>query len=167
MMTEALGAGGLEIAYGEKREAFCQGLGTDGYKPNEQFFELDAGELYSDNFPHKYAGKLIKILWNSLIRIPPFRYRVIFMRRPRQEIEASCKATFGNVPEEFLNEDFDYVLDRAIAVLKDRRSVVSLNEVWYGDVVANPLAVFNALDWPIDARKAASIPTKDKYRHRA
>src|SRR5574339_350366 len=95
MMTEALGAGGLKIAYGEKREAFCQGLGTSGYKPNDQFFELDAGELYSPDFPHKYDGKLIKVLWHSLIRVPPFCYRVIFMRRPRPEIEDSCKATFG------------------------------------------------------------------------
>jgi hypothetical protein len=167
MMTEALGVGGLEIAYGERREAFCQGLGKDGYKPNDQFFELDAGELYGPDFPQKYDGKLIKVLWNSLIRVPPFRYRVIFMRRPKDEIQASCKATFGNVPDDILNDSFELHMEKIVSILRDRRSVVSLDEIWYGDVVSNPLAVFNAIDWPIDARKAATVPTKDKYRHRA
>jgi mRNA-degrading endonuclease RelE of RelBE toxin-antitoxin system len=166
MMCEALSAGGLEVVYSKRREAFCQKLGKGGYKPNEQFFEIEASELYSSAFPEMYEGKLIKVLWHSLIRIPCYEYRVIFMRRPKEEIAASCKATFGSAPREFLN-DFEFLMESTIDLVRDRHSVVSLDEVWYSDVLDDPVGVFARIGWPINPEKAAAVPTRDKYRHRA
>jgi hypothetical protein len=167
MMCEALAAGGLDIIYSPKREEFCQRLGKDGYRPNDQFFELDAGELYAPEFPERYDGKLIKVLWQSLIRIPCYEYRVIYMRRPKEEIAASCRATFGNVPHEFINDKFDFLMESMIEVVQDRHSVVTLDEIWYSEVLDDPIGVFTRIGWPINPTKAAAVPTRDKYRHRA
>lgn len=165
-MMNCLAAGGMEIAYNKKREAWLNRLGNESYIPNETFFELSSDDLASDDFPAAYDGRAIKVLWNSLVRVPIGEYRVVFMRRPIEELIQSHERTFGSAPMDILRPNFDSAVERIIEVLEDRNSIVTLNELWYGDVMANPRKALEGLGWPIDVGEAAKVPTPDKYRNR-
>lgn len=166
MMMRCLEAGGLEAVYSRKRDADMNARWGDdsGYVPNDSYYELDAAAYSSPDFPMVYEGKLIKCLIGGLIRIPPSEYRVIVMRRPAQEIALSLEAAFGDVPPQVETGNFDGHMDRMVAVLRDRRSFASVDEVWYADAIRDPRAVFSRLGWPIDIDRAAAIPSRDKTR---
>ena len=167
MMMRAIEAGGLEAVYSKARDAEMNARwGEDGYVPNESYYELGVEDYCSPNFPAKYDGKLIKCLIGGLLRIPPTACRVVVMRRPAKEIGDSLYAAFDWVPPQVETGHFDSMVDRMVDVLRDRRSFVSVDEVAYREVVADPLTVFQRLAqaWPIDPVKAAAIPSRNETR---
>ena len=172
MMMEALEAGGLEAVYSGARDQrmndrWGEPDATHPYVPNERYYELDNEDYRKPEFPKPYEGKLIKCLWGGITRLPVGEYRVVFMRRPRNEIRTSLIAFFGNSMPVVDDPGFDANMDRVVSILRDRASFKSVDEVWYADVLAEPEKVFRSLDWPIDPVKAASIPEARRARFSA
>jgi len=175
MMMKALIEGGMEAAFSPERDKrlndrWGEPDTPNGYQPNAEYFELNGADYRGAEFPLQYEGKLIKCLWVGLTRIPNSEYRCIFMRRPRKDIELSCLAAFGNAPQPVQAHDFDQLMARITEVVRDRRSFVSVDEVWYDDVLSEPLTVFRKLQWdgwPIDPYLAANVPSREKKRYAA
>jgi hypothetical protein len=175
MMMKALAAGGLEPAYSKERDPRMNERWGDkdtpnGYVPNKQYFELDAADYRDPNFPRCHEGKLVKCLFGGISRIRPCQARLVFMRRPRKDIEVSCLAAFGHVPQIVQASNFDEQMEWIIELCRDRRSFVSIDEVWYDDVLDEPLTVFRQLQWngwPIDPYEAANVPQRSEKRYAA
>ncbi len=174
MMMEALIAGGMDASYSRKRtkrmnEKWGESDKVNGYIPNKEYYELDPMDYKALNFPKDHEGKLIKCLWRGAGMINNGQYRCIFMRRPRIEIEHSLIAFFGTAPEPAKHPCFDQSIDNLVKSMRDRRSYLSVDEVFYGDVVDDPLPVFERLvknGWPIDPVKAAAVPNTKEARYR-
>lgn len=165
MMMRALEAGGLEAVYSKRRDQEMNARWGDAdYLPNDSYYELDSADYLRGDLEQRYDGKLVKCLWGGVIRLPPGEYRVIFMRRPAEEIRTSLLAFFGSDSAATQFPDLDRAMDSIIAVLRDRRSFRSVDVLHYKDVLKDPRAAFASLDWPIDVEKAAAIPTMDKAR---
>lgn len=172
MMMRALEAGGLEAVYSAKRdERMNAKWGEPDYKPNECYYELDPEDYQDADFPSAYEGKLIKCLWGGMLRLRPVtEYRVVFMRRDVGAIRRSLTAFFGQPTEHSQGVNFARQLDNVAAILRDRHSVLSVDEVEYAEAVASPRAVFERLavnGWPIDPAKAARIPEQRQMRFAA
>lgn len=172
MMMKALEAGGLTAAYSSERDARMNRQWGDvdkpgGYVPNDGYYELDPDDYQAKDFPAAYEGKLIKCLWGGILRLPPGEYRLIFMRRAAREIRTSLLAFFGQ-PHHFAERpDFDAQMDKIIAIARDRRSFLSVDEIQYLDALMKPEEVFAGLGWPIDPEKAAAVPDANKRRYAA
>lgn len=167
MMMRALEAGGLEAVYSRKRdEEMNARWGEPDFLPNDSYYELEWNDYISPDFPRAYEGKLIKVMRGHVMKIPVGEYRAIVMRRPAREIALSYMAAFGHVPPE-IEREFDAMMDKVVGILRDRRSFLTVDEVWYRDVVENPRAVFERLNWPIDVEKAAAVPSRDRMRFAA
>lgn len=169
MMMRALEAGGLEAVYSKKRDQEMNARWGDAdYLPNDSYYELDGEDYLRGGLEQRYDGKLVKCLWGGMLRLPPGDYRVVFMRRPAEEIRVSLLAFFGNDGAARQFPDLDKGMDRIVDILRDRKSVVSVDAVEYRDVLADPCAVFRRLaanGWPIDPLKAAAIPDRDRARY--
>ena len=176
MMMKALEAGGMDAARSKERDERMNskwGSADDyhSYVPNDEYYELNIEDYRTHDFPDAYEGRLIKCLWGGLTLLRPgHEYRVIFMRRPSREIQTSLLAFFGSPNKQAQDVHFNQRMERAVAVCRDRRSFLSVDEVWYADVVAKPFETFVKLanhGWPIDPKKAATIPTARKMRFAA
>lgn len=170
MMMRALTAGGLEPAYSHDRDKkMNEKWGEPDYLPNESYLELNRLDYLKPDFPDMYEGRLVKCLYAGMINIKPGQYRVIFMRRPQKEIQISLLAFFGRAHPKAHDPHLEIELDNAVAVLKDRRSILSVDVVDYKEVIRKPLPIFTRLrdnGWPIDPEKAAAIPMRNKRRFR-
>lgn len=165
MMMEALEAGGLHPVYSQKRtEEMNKRWGDRDYLPNSNYYELDAEDYLRGDLEKRYNGKLIKCLAGGALRLPPGDYRIVFMRRPAAEIRVSLLAFFGSDQPAMQCGDLDKAMDSAVAILKDRKSFRSVDELHYHDVLRDPVAAFASLNWPIDVAKAAAIPNREKAR---
>lgn len=168
MMMRALEAGGLEAVYSKRRDAEMNARwGQPDYLPNDSYYELEAEDYLRGDLEQRYPGKLVKCLWGGVIRLPPSDYRVVFMRRPAAEIRVSLLAFFGDDYAARQFPDLDKAMNGIVGVLKDRKSFRSVDVVEYRDVLADPAKVFRRLKsggWPIDVKKAAAIPSRDKAR---
>lgn len=168
MMMQALEAGGLEAVYSKRRDEDMNARWGDAdYVPNDSYYELDGEDYMRGDLEQRYEGKLVKCLSGGVIRLPPGDYRVVFMRRPAKEIRISLLAFFGSDYAATQFPDLDRAMDNVVAVLKDRKSFRSVNEIQYHDVLADPLKAFRDLaysGWPIDPEKAAAIPQVSKAR---
>lgn len=167
MMMEALQAGGLEAAYSERRDEEMNarwGEPDGSYLPNERYFELDRFDYRRPDFTRAFEGKLVKCLFGGALRLPVGEYRCVFMRRPTEEIAQSLLAFFGEVPDLVESGRLDAEIERALSILRDRRSFVTVDEVWLADVITDPQSVFSRLGWPIDVDAAAAVPRREKLR---
>lgn len=167
MMMQSLEAGGMEAVYSRKRDADMNARwGEPDYRPNDNYYELDADDYLRGDMAERYAGKLIKCLWGGALRLPPVNdgYRIIFMRRPVEEIRVSLLAFFGSDNAATQFPDFDRMMDTVIAILSDRRSVHTLDVVQYHDMLRAPEETLTVLDWPIDVKRAAAVPVREKAR---
>lgn len=165
MMMQSLEAGGMEAVYSRRRdEEMNKRWGAADYVPNDAYYELDGEDYLRGDLEQRYSGKLIKCLWGGIIRLPPGEYRVVFMRRPAEEIRMSLLAFFGTDDAIRQFSCLDKAMDNVISVLRDRRSFKSVDVLWYADVLENPRQAFASLNWPIDVDKAAAIPTRSKAR---
>ncbi len=61
--------------------------------------------------------------------------------------------------------DVDAALDATVAILKDRRSMISVDEVQYHDMLNHPVETLMKLNWPINIKEAARIPQKRHARY--
>lgn len=169
MMMRALEAGGLTVAKDTKRtEAMNARWGEvdkpNAYLPNDDYYEMLTEPHLNPRFPAAYDGKLVKVMYGGVIKLPLWEYRAVFMRRPANDIKLSMLAAFDDTSAICWRENFDSQMQRIVSILRDRRSFLSVDEVWYDDVLADPRKVLASLDWPIDAEKAARIPSSTEKR---
>lgn len=164
MMMGALEAGGLEVAYStDRNREMNEKWGQPDYLPNDNYYELGADDYSRGDLAERFAGKAVKCLWGGVLRLPVGEYRVVFMRRPVAEIHISLLAFFGNDYAASRYPDFDKLMDTVVEVLRDRRSMKTVDVVQYHDMIRDPVKTLTDLNWPIDVKRAAKVP----QRHRA
>lgn len=89
MMMRCLQAGGLEAVYDSFADAMNLAAPED-YTPNPNGFFQYNREVLPD-FYESYNGKLVKLYFTELIKLPPGNYKVVFMLRDPVEIRASME----------------------------------------------------------------------------
>ncbi len=164
MMMKALEIGGLTAEYKQSRDEMKDRFADEFYDPNiGGLYELERQDYTNPNFPKGYEGKLIKALAGGVdkMKVMPDGIRVIFMRRDTEEIRQSYQAFFGT-PLRHDTKTLQKTIDLCIERGKNRKDVISYDEIWYRDVVENPRPIFEKLDWPIDVDKSVSMIDK-KY----
>jgi hypothetical protein len=161
MMMNCLAAGGLVPAFSESRDKMNQRYGDSSYQPNANgFFELSRAEYLAREFPKEYDGKLLKLLVGGLHRLSVIEYRFVFMLRNVEEIRQSFEAFFGNPRSPRFLERYEAEMAEAIAQMKNRRDVLSVDALQYRAVVDDPLSHFEALaarGWSVDPVAAAAV----------
>jgi len=168
MMMQALIAGGMEAEYRESRDDMKNRFRDEDYDPNPHLFELERKDYQAPDFPKGYEGKLIKAL-----RMGPGRMqvmpdiRVVFMRRDPEEIRQSYMAFFGRA--DYTVEQIEKDVERSLEAIRNRRDT-RLMEVWYRNVVENPVPCFERIrrffGVPLDVEKAAGVVDEKWLRYR-
>lgn len=175
MMMDALSRGGLEPAFDEERDSLNEKHGDELYQPNPHgFYELDRDTYRDEDFPLQFKGKLIKCLHGGLLRFPVHDYKVVFMRRDKEEIRQSLIGFFDIQPHnqdrvnDFIDNKFDKLITRAIEHLENRLDT-DVIQLWYRDVVEHPESCFARLihaGWPISLHKATTTVRPELCRFR-
>lgn len=171
MMMHALARGGLEPAYSAAWD--IKTVKPNGYVQNPNgFYELSLEDQLHPWFPARHWGKLIKVGYVQLGGLAPGNYRVLFMLRHPREIRMSYEAlgeATARQPLHWRTEaDYEPLMKRFMAAAA-MRADMHLLEVWYHDVMADPLATFARIrdfGFAIDVARAADAIDSALYRHR-
>lgn len=173
MMMRALEAGGLDACYDASRDEMKARFADEKYDPNiGGLYELRRDQYNETDFPLKYEGKLIKALRGGVpkMAVCPTGLRVVLMLRDPEEIRQSYNAFFsGNMPVSN-NEEIVKEMNLLEEKIRNRKDVLSLDVLWYRDVVANPLGAFTLLrdhGWSIDVEKCVAVVDEGlvRYKH--
>ena len=145
LMMQMLRSAGMDIMHDGKREADEDNL--EGYWEWEEIKSLRKNPRLIE----KANGKVIKVISALLPQLPPHhRYRIIFMKRPVEEIVASqwtMLARNGHKPRserQHLIQTQQTHLDQTLARLRQHKNV-ELLEIDYSELVANPAKQIPAL----------------------
>jgi hypothetical protein len=172
MMMRCLEAGGIEAVCDKSADSTLNDwLGSDGYPPNPNgFYQSPRDLLQRQDFVEYMSGKVVKIYLTNLKNLPPANYKVIFMRRNKNEILASMlKITKGkDAGREQRNvENSETLIPNILSELATRQDM-SFVQVNFAQVVKNPLLEFaklkNNFGIPIDIQAAASMVEPSLYR---
>ncbi len=159
MMMQALEAGGMKVdrARGGERH--------DDYELPQEAYESITYEALtntdtpdSEFFPKDHRGRLIKVLVGGVADVhpvPPGGIVCVFMHRRWADITASYERRHG-IP---LRRDWaEKAIERELVRWRGRADV-TLHELTYDDVLANPLLNMSQLegDFPINAKRAAAV----------
>lgn len=137
MMMKALEAGGMDAAY------------------HDDLYELYKTEYEEWDFPKKYDGKLIKALAPGVLGMSVMpEIKIVFMRRDVDEIVESHNSY---LPQFLSRDHLDDCIERTVEQLWNRKDVVSIDEMWYRDVLKYPKEHFMMLDWPVDVESAVKM----------
>lgn len=172
MVMRALEAGGMDAAYRQSREVMREHHADEKYDPNVGgLYELERKDYRREGFPRGYEGKLIKALNNAVPRMLPMPggIRVVFMRRRAEEIDQSYRAFFGKRMGLWSDVQFQQYMDDIVALIRNRRDVLSCHVFWYRQVLDYPLGHFALLaraEWPIDVDTAAAVPDPALCRYK-
>lgn len=170
MMMRCLEAGGMQPVFSADKNArmdkkYGKETNPDGY------YELEISDFYQPGFPAMHENKVLKCLYGGVLYLPPsHEYRVIFMRRPAKDIKRSMLERFGYA-HELLDDskNFQKEMHRICLCLRDRKSVLSVSEVWMREAVDHTQPTFVQIKndgWPIDVLKASEVPDGSKMRFR-
>jgi len=159
MMCWALREGGMDVAFAEEREKLNRRTSDAQYKTNKGgLYELTQKDYMEPGFPKQFEGKVIKVLNIGIAHVCPGNYNCIIMRRDWEEVRQSLNAAkLRKMP--CGEEEFQHRMDIIVGIMQQRKDV-RVKEVWYRDVVDDPLGKFTELaEWglPIDPEKAASV----------
>ena len=161
---KSLSAGGLVPAYNLSRNELNERHGDKYYQPNGGgFYELSREEYRHEDFPSRYEGMLVKLLFEGLHRLLDHECRIVFMKRNPEEIRQSYDAFFSgtSVPVRRIVRNYDSIINSVIDTLEKKDTVLSLHTFQYRDVVDAPFNHFQQLmtdGWPIAVDKASAIP---------
>lgn len=169
MMMDCLRAGGMDLAFNEKRDVMNTQFGDADYQPNPHgFYELGRAEYQQENFPLMYKGKLLKCLFGGLTRMPnpggKGKLKVVWMWRDPEEIRQSYEAFFDQPPPKTL-EQWPNLFNEIIEMC--RKAGMEIHEIWFKDVVANPVNEFEKLrdfGFPFDVEEAVKRVDPTLYR---
>ncbi len=171
MMMRMIEAGGMEVV-------------TDGIRgPDEDnplgYYELERVKRLKEDssWLREARGKAVKVISRLLCELPPGEtYRVVFMRRPLQEILASQRRMLerlGRAGDAALDERAASAFERHLAQvgqwLEGQRNMEVLY-VRYNDVVASPTewsrVVNRFLGGSLDEGRMAAAVVASLYRQR-
>tara|TARA_R100000501_G_C2593450_1_gene92695 strand:+ start:147 stop:743 length:597 start_codon:yes stop_codon:yes gene_type:complete len=170
MVMKALKAGGMKVAYDNRRE-------------NDLEFPLSV--QWSSNFPPlDFDGHAVKIFpppWGGLLKLPASSggYKICWVDRPADERWDSFLRLqnklwkFKNLTEmhqeiKKSGMDFDYFDHRALEamlIMEQRRDVKSIVKLRYNFILDHALEAFEMLraeEWPVQPIMAAAVPDKRK-----
>jgi hypothetical protein len=170
MMMRCLQFAGIEPVVSAAREAAMAKRNNGPYAANPHgFFEMEEREYMRVGFLESIEdGRAIKLLTTSLPFIPARPTTVIWMRRDPAEIRKSYERTFlkENFDAKFPQwpRTHDVQLQIIRPIIDDRRSITVI-ELQYRDVIADPVAALSVL--PIDYHRAAAAVDVSLYRNRA
>ena len=170
MMMKALESGGMNVEYKQSRDEMKTRFADAHYDPNiGGLYELEHQDYQEIGFPNKYKGKLIKALNGGVPRMDVMNdgIRVIFMRRDPEEIRQSYDAFFKTQLRSI--NDLDERMERIIDTINNRKDVLSMNVLWYRDVVENPRKYFQILKdngWPIDVDECVKVVDPQYCRYK-
>lgn len=171
MMMGALAAGGLDPAHSPELDR--RAANRNGYEQNPRgFYELSPEEQRHPWFPMRHWGRLIKVQHVQIGGLAPGRYLGVFMMRHPREIRMSYEALGGASARQDLGWDAEanyYPLMKRYLAAAAMRSDMQLLEVWFSDVIAEPVAAFERIrdfGFPIDASRSAGFVEPALYRHR-
>lgn len=166
MMMQCFEAGGLEAVKNEGRDRWAGAYADESYHPNRGGqYELEERDLqrFMRN-PTIYEGKLVKLLFDKVVRMAAGAYRIVFMEREWEEIRQSYMAFFGTAPR--MNEEqFHDLMTYTKGILEQRRDM-DVAYFWYRDVLAEPGQHFKRLGWPIDVEKATAVVDPEQCRYK-
>ncbi len=171
MMMSMLVGGGLPAAMDSIRVADEDN--PKGYYELELVKQLREGK--ADWLPST-QGKAVKIISYLLEFLPSsFRYKVIFMERPIEEILASQRKMLerrheeNKIPDEVMKEQYDQHLS-AIKYWLARQPNIATLFVRYGDLISDPgtgcARVAEFLEIPLDLEAMVNVPDHSLYRNR-
>lgn len=159
MMMQCLSAGGLDAAH--RNRTVADDNSDEFYHPNAGgVWELHREDYQAHDFPDAWRGRLIKCLGLGLMtaKPQPGGIRCVYMRRDYEEIFQSHHAFF-QTHRPITKQRIRRTVERALAHGHNRKDM-RLMEVWYRDLITNPLESFEniaeGLDLPIDVRAAAA-----------
>lgn len=173
MMMKALQAGGVELFYSGIREQRMQTVNSTDYVVNDDFYEVGQEEYmrlgFSNELPDDVAVKIQAV--GLPILAAAKGYKIIYMRRDPAAIKQSYIKAFSERDFNGLYSDWPShywnLLDGVKGIMEARRDV-ELLELWYDDVVADPVGAMErvaAMGVPIDVDAAASIVNGEKRRY--
>lgn len=171
-MMKMLQQGGIKPYWSKKREKQMM-LGKDEYEVNPNgFYEVGQEEYMRIGFASELPDECcVKIQAIGLPILPAAKgYRIVYMRRDPSAIRASYEKAFPD-------DDFDRIyptwpthywnlLDGVKGIMEARRDV-DLVEIWYDDVIENPVQAVEKLiahDFPIRSKVSAVNVVNPDYR---
>lgn len=173
MMMQALIKGGMNAAYDNTYTRRNKVI--NGYIPNKNgYYELDYEPRQQKGFPAMYEGKLVKLLLHRVHELQSMPDDVIFktimMRRDLKEIFQSAKRVRIHMGKELDDDELMRSLTEALLNIPFfKEHSITYDEVWYPEVLTNPLDIFNQLkyhDWPINPEKCAEVPDETQHRYK-
>ena len=182
MMMGALNDGGIPILWDESREYQMRHRDTEEYMPNKYgFWEIGQKVYmvfgYTATIPDNHAVK-IQYTGLPILAARDEGYKIIMMRRDPAEIRASMieweiknpDSVEGTFDKDHPNWSHEYheTIRHNKDILTMRRDCEFI-EVWFKDVVENPLREMERVrDFGIliDPEKAIKMIDPTQYRHR-
>lgn len=163
-MCAALKAGGLEVVTNPDRTTMVH-LSDDGeylVQPGD-LYECTEAERRQPNWPRQHDGKVVKVVTPWLGQLAVHDYVVVFMRRDPEEIRQSVQGAFrARVSADYL----DRVVAEALLTFRNRKDVRVVREVWYRELLNDPIKALRALDLGLDLAEAAGAIDPACYRFR-
>lgn len=170
-MMSSLIAGGMAAAWSEGRNVVAERHADSHYHPNKGgLYEVPLNEYSEPTFPLKYQGKLVKVMVWGLdgLAVNPQGYRVVLLQRDPEEIRQSYEAFFDKPLRMPWFEKYAERMERAVAMLRNRNDVMSVDLVQHRSLMEQPLRVLGSLsvEWPFEPAKAAAVIDPEQWRFR-
>lgn len=166
-----LEAGGIDVVVDKDvDEELNSWFGSDGYAPNPNGFYQAPADLFEDeNIVEKLQGKVVKVYLENVKQLPVASYKVIFMRRAKEEILASMDKMSNG--KHWGDEQTNVENGTAFVSLEkyrlSKRKDIEILNVDYSKVVSNPQEAFTKIKdfgFPIDVEKASSMVEPSLHR---
>ena len=182
-MMKALYEGGIPAVYQPDLDVEANPKSDENYQANPGgLFEVGAGYYLNAEFLRKIPDdSVIKIMFDGLASLPYRDYKIIFMDRHPDEIQASLERmdsflkrhdikpgadwpSVFNCFRPYKQDDLEHVLG-----ICEARSDMDVIHVFFRNVISNPGHEFETLRLrgvPIDVKKASAAVNQDLYRTR-
>lgn len=174
MMMRSLEAGGLDAVYDKSFDEIALEKWTGVYSPCvRSFYEINnkRKRFLDDKFISECNGKLLKVLLKYISNFPYITsgIKVVVMRRDISEIKLSADYYFENMGHGRSPSivEHEKLLIDGMENLTTRDDLVGCTEVWYKDVLNNPIEVFTNLrfcGFDIDPIESSKISNR-KHKH--
>lgn len=169
MMMAALINGGMDATWSKQRNNLANNYSDIYYHPNKQgLYEIPLSEYGDFLFPKQYQNKLIKIMAWGMPGIAVDEYKIILMKRNKEEIRQSYEGFFGKPLKDKIFPLYEEKMAELEKTLLNRCDVKSLNVFNYRDIIETPAKLGELIDsgWQFDLAKAISTVDEKQYRFR-
>ncbi|MBG15829.1 MAG: hypothetical protein CL853_05700 [Crocinitomicaceae bacterium] len=172
MMMQILSAGGLDILTDKKRT-------PDDNNPRGYFEYEPVKKLMIDkSWLPQAKGKVVKVIAQLIPYLPSnFNYKIVFMRRPMDEVLKSQQVMLGKEKDvkskafpSGLNNAFQKQLNRVDEWIESQANIDVIN-INYKDIISSPEneleSLVSFLDKPLEIDKLKSAIDKKLYRNKS